>query len=95
LSTAQYLALFLFGFLSLFFFFSAYIYKKMGCCASIEQDVNDKIRNDEIDQQLQMEKLNEKDEIKLLLLGKKETVYKCPLHAQWYLCVIFFCYFHF
>ncbi len=54
----------------------------MGCCASIEQDVNDKLRNDEIDQQLQMEKLNEKDEIKLLLLGKKETVYKCSLHAQ-------------
>ncbi|KAG0748807.1 hypothetical protein G6F57_002404 [Rhizopus arrhizus] len=45
----------------------------MGCCASIEQDVNDKLRNDEIDQQLQMEKLNEKDEIKLLLLGAGES----------------------
>lgn len=46
----------------------------MGCCASIEQDNSDKIRNDEIEKQIQMEKMNEKNEIKMLLLGKHEAL---------------------
>ncbi|KAG1456872.1 hypothetical protein G6F56_006736 [Rhizopus delemar] len=45
----------------------------MGCCASIEQDNSDKIRNDEIEKQIQMEKMNEKNEIKMLLLGAGES----------------------
>jgi guanine nucleotide-binding protein subunit alpha len=32
----------------------------MGCCASVERDDSAKLRNDEIDEQLRLEKLNEK-----------------------------------
>ncbi|KAG1151564.1 hypothetical protein G6F37_001440 [Rhizopus arrhizus] len=45
----------------------------MGCCASVEQDDSAKLRNDEIDEQLRLEKLNEKNEVKLLLLGAGES----------------------
>lgn len=42
----------------------------MGCCASVEEsDSVGKLRNEEIDGQLRMEKLNNKNEVKLLLLG--------------------------
>jgi guanine nucleotide-binding protein subunit alpha len=51
----------------------------MGCCASVEESESvGKLRNEEIDGQLRMEKLNSKNEVKLLLLGKSslETVCK-------------------
>jgi guanine nucleotide-binding protein subunit alpha len=42
----------------------------MGCCASVEAgDVEGRLRNDEIDNQLRMEKLKIQNEVKLLLLG--------------------------
>lgn len=42
----------------------------MGCCASVEEsDSVGKLRNEEIDGQLRMEKINNKNEVKLLLLG--------------------------
>lgn len=49
----------------------------MGCCASVEEsDSAGKLRNEEIDGQLRMEKLNSKNEVKLLLLGKRhETIH--------------------
>lgn len=61
--------------LCLFFFFLSNLdKKKMGCCASVEEsDSVGKLRNEEIDGQLRMEKLNNKNEVKLLLLG----MYKC------------------
>ncbi|CEI91627.1 Putative G protein alpha subunit [Rhizopus microsporus] len=45
----------------------------MGCCASVEQGQGARVRNDQIEQQLRMEKLNEKNEVKLLLLGAGES----------------------
>lgn len=43
----------------------------MGCCASVEEsDHVGKLRNEEIDGQLRMEKLSGRNEVKLLLLGK-------------------------
>lgn len=46
----------------------------MGCCASVEEsDSVGKLRNEEIDGQLRMEKLNSKNEVKLLLLGAGES----------------------
>jgi guanine nucleotide-binding protein subunit alpha len=43
----------------------------MGCCASVETGDNEsRLRNEEIDNQLRMEKMNNKNEVKLLLLGK-------------------------
>ncbi|KAG0165155.1 guanine nucleotide-binding protein subunit alpha [Apophysomyces sp. BC1015] len=46
----------------------------MGCCASVEaQDGSSKLRNDEIDSQLRQEKLNMRNEVKLLLLGAGES----------------------
>ncbi|KAG1090365.1 hypothetical protein G6F42_019715 [Rhizopus arrhizus] len=46
----------------------------MGCCASVEEsDSVGKLRNEEIDGQLRMEKLNNKNEVKLLLLGAGES----------------------
>lgn len=42
----------------------------MGCCASVEESDNaGKLRNEEIDGQLRMEKLSGRNEVKLLLLG--------------------------
>jgi len=47
----------------------------MGCCASVEEsDSVGKLRNEEIDGQLRMEKLNNKNEVKLLLLGMYATL---------------------
>ena len=40
----------------------------MGCCASVP-DTHD-ARNEEIENQLRMEKLNMENQVKLLLLGK-------------------------
>lgn len=40
----------------------------MGCCASVP-DAHD-ARNEEIENQLRMEKLNMENQVKLLLLGK-------------------------
>ncbi|KAI8095055.1 G protein alpha subunit [Gilbertella persicaria] len=46
----------------------------MGCCASVEEPDNaGRLRNEEIDGQLRMEKLNNKNEVKLLLLGAGES----------------------
>ncbi|KAG2222935.1 hypothetical protein INT45_012913 [Circinella minor] len=47
----------------------------MGCCVSVDGtgDHGAKIRNDEINNQLQMEKLNMKNHVKLLLLGAGES----------------------
>ncbi|KAI7866372.1 G protein alpha subunit [Spinellus fusiger] len=46
----------------------------MGCCASIEvQDGVGKLRNDEIDDQLRLEKMSQQKEVKLLLLGAGES----------------------
>lgn len=47
-----------------------YYFLNMGCCASVEQGQGARVRNDQIEQQLRMEKLNEKNEVKLLLLGE-------------------------
>lgn len=45
----------------------------MGCCASVEEsDSVGKLRNEEIDGQLRMEKLSGRNEVKLLLLGNKK-----------------------
>ena len=54
----------------------------MGCCVSVDGtgDHGARIRNDEINDQLQMEKLNMKNQVKLLLLGmrkNKEDYYTC------------------
>lgn len=49
----------------------------MGCCASVEEsDSVGKMRNEEIDGQLRMEKLNSKNEVKMLLLGKIKNLIK-------------------
>lgn len=49
----------------------------MGCCASVEEsDSAGKLRNEEIDGQLRMEKLSSKNEVKMLLLGKKKRIMK-------------------
>ncbi|KAI8889004.1 G protein alpha subunit [Backusella circina FSU 941] len=46
----------------------------MGCCASVEAgDAEGRLRNDEIDNQLRMEKLKIQNEVKLLLLGAGES----------------------
>ncbi|CEP15179.1 hypothetical protein [Parasitella parasitica] len=46
----------------------------MGCCASVEErDSAGKLRNEEIEGQLRMEKMNSKNEVKLLLLGAGES----------------------
>ncbi|KAI8637799.1 G protein alpha subunit [Parasitella parasitica] len=46
----------------------------MGCCASVEEtDSAGRLRNEEIEGQLRMEKLNSKNEVKLLLLGAGES----------------------
>lgn len=46
----------------------------MGCCASVEEsDSAGKLRNEEIDGQLRMEKLSSKNEVKMLLLGAGES----------------------
>ncbi|KAI9021026.1 G protein alpha subunit [Phycomyces nitens] len=46
----------------------------MGCCASVEaQDGTGKLRNDQIEDQLRMEKMNQQNEVKLLLLGAGES----------------------
>ncbi|KAI7893231.1 G protein alpha subunit [Mucor mucedo] len=46
----------------------------MGCCASVEEsDSVGKLRNEEIDGQLRMEKLSGRNEVKLLLLGTGES----------------------
>ncbi|KAI8375096.1 G protein alpha subunit [Choanephora cucurbitarum] len=48
----------------------------MGCCASVEEpDSAGKLRNEEIDGQLRMEKINHKNEVKLLLLGKVKLIF--------------------
>lgn len=46
----------------------------MGCCASVEAiDGTEKLRTEEIDQQLQQEKNNLRNQVKLLLLGAGES----------------------
>lgn len=46
----------------------------MGCCQSNE--VHDgKARNEEIDNQIKRDKLNMRNEVKMLLLGKEEPCY--------------------
>jgi guanine nucleotide-binding protein G(i) subunit alpha len=46
----------------------------MGCCASVEEgDSAGRMRNEEIDGQLRMENLNNRNEVKLLLLGAGES----------------------
>ncbi|ORZ23471.1 G protein alpha subunit [Absidia repens] len=46
----------------------------MGCCSSVEaDDGTGKLRTEEIDNQLRMEKMNMRNEVKLLLLGSGES----------------------
>ncbi|SAM04826.1 hypothetical protein [Absidia glauca] len=46
----------------------------MGCCSSVEAgDGTGKLRTEEIDNQLRMEKINMRNEVKLLLLGAGES----------------------
>ncbi|KAI8096793.1 G protein alpha subunit [Halteromyces radiatus] len=46
----------------------------MGCCSSVEAgDGSGKLRTEEIDNQLRMEKINMRNEVKLLLLGAGES----------------------
>lgn len=59
----------------------------MGCCASIEQDNSAKIHNDKIEEQLRQDMLDAKNEVKLLLLGKKERGY---MHVRTDTCCLFF-----
>lgn len=49
----------------------------MGCGASKEENAG-KVRNDEIDNQLKRDKMAQRSEIKMLLLGKM----KCCNHLQ-------------
>jgi len=42
----------------------------MGCCMSSPEDKEGKMRNNEIDNQLNQEKMRMRSEVKMLLLGK-------------------------
>lgn len=60
----------------------------MGCCQSNE--VHDgKARNEEIDNQLKRDKLNMRNEVKMLLLGKKISPSIFVLYP-WFLTPLFF-----
>lgn len=45
----------------------------MGCCQSTEAQ-EEKARNDEIENQLKRDKLNQRNEVKMLLLGNSKCI---------------------